>query len=219
MFRMGESGVDRGHHAHSEYETLKHDLKAMYARGEIDRQTYHRLKHMAKDGELGQDDVRRLQREESALVAREGQTNVPLVERSTVTPQTDAQTISLLDWIRQRTEQLREAEEQSTALLREVETKAAELRSGLAEREAAVDGVPGNERPLQSRADRKPAVQQQISVLESRARELREDLQRIGSLRSELALREQETKVAESRRRIAALEEVIREERQGSGGQ
>ncbi|MCL5960334.1 MAG: hypothetical protein M1358_13665, partial [Chloroflexi bacterium] len=56
------------------------------------------------------------------------------------------------------------------------------------------------------------AIQQQISILETRASELREDLQRIDSLRSQLVLREQEAKVAESRRRIAALEEEIRGE-------
>ncbi len=219
MFRTDEREVDRGHHADSEYEALKHELKVMYARGEIDGQTYHRLKHLAKVGELGWDDVRRLRREGTSVpVARECPTNLPSPERSTVTSYLDAGSISQTDWIRQRTEQLREAEEESGALLREVETKAEQLRARLDEMQGNVEVGSTSERVLQSQTERKLALQQQIAALESRARELREDLQRIDSLRSQLALREQETRAAESRRKIAVLEEAIRGERSSNGG-
>ena len=213
MFGMGHEG----HNDHGEYDAVKHALKAMYARGEIDEQTYHRLKHLAKEGELGWDDVRRLRREgTSAPLTREVPRESPVAEHSAPEPKADA---GLVDWLRRRTEQLQEAEEESSALLRELEAKADELRSRLGALEGAADATPSDEGAVQSGAERKLALQQQVDTLESRARELREDLQRIGSLRSELALREQEAKVADSRRRIAALEEVIREERGSSGGQ
>ena len=199
MFGMGHEG----HHGHGEYDAVKHELKAMYARGEIDEQTYHRLKHLAKEGELGWDDVRRLRREGTREVATES----PVAERSTAEPQADA---GLADWLRRRTEQLQEAEEESRALLRELEAKADELRSRLGALEGAADATPSDEGAVQSGAERKLAIQQQMSTLDSRARELQGDLQRIEALRADVVVREQEVKVAESRRRIAALEEDIR---------
>ena len=131
----------------------------------------------------------------------------PVAERSTAEPQADA---GLVDWIRGRTEQLQEAEEESSALLRELEAKADDLRSRLGTLEGSSDATPSDEGAAHSGAERKLALQQQVDTLESRARELRGDLQRIDALRAELALREQEVKVAESRRKIAALEEDIR---------
>ena len=143
----------------------------MYARGEIDGQTCHRLKHLAKDGELEWDDVRRLRREgPSALVAREVPTNLPSTDRSTVTSNQDAGSISQMDWIRQRTEQLREAEEESGALLREVETKAEQLRARLDVMQGNVNVGSTSERVLQSQTERSLAFQQQIAELVNCAR-------------------------------------------------
>jgi len=195
MFNTGRHGDERSHHAHSEYEAIKHELKLMYARGDIDDQTYHRFKHLAKDGELGWDDLRRLGRDGTGVLpAREESTNLPSAERGTAPPRADTE-MSLADWIRQRTDQLREAEEQSTALLGEVEAKAEELRASLDKMAENEDARSTDERQLRMEAERKLALQQQISLLEGRARELREDLQRIDSLRSQLTAREEEAKV------------------------
>lgn len=202
-----ESRHDHRDHR-SEYEAPKpsitQEVKLMYARGDIDSATYHRLLEMARSGELNWDDLAEIRR--GATVAAPAPAKAATSER-------DTEIVRALNRLYQHRTRLEASQRETERVLEKLEADAARLRQQAetaAEKAKAVADT--DEASARAYLEVRQEALDRVSALEERITALRQDLARIEDLRSELATREAELKALEAREQLAELEASIRED-------
>lgn len=215
--RMIEEVLEEGRRQRGDYDYRPPDLQAdvaqevklMYARGDIDADTYHRLIDMAGRGDLTWGDLDRVRRETS----RTGTRSQP-AEPAQVTPrrQRDTAIVSSLNRLYTHRSRLEQARTETEQVLQKLEADVTRLREQAQTAEdQAQQALPDEDRAREYLALRQD-VQDRIETLAERIAGLRDSLARIEALRQELATREAELKALESGQQLAELEASIRED-------
>ncbi|NOX61646.1 MAG: hypothetical protein GXP42_06840 [Chloroflexi bacterium] len=203
-----ESRRDHGEHR-SQYEkpqpSITQEVKLMYARGDIDSATYHRLLEMARSGELNWDDLAEIRRGASVAPA------APTTPAATRERDTDI--VRALNRLYQHRTRLEASQRETEQVLERLEADAARLRQQAetaAEKAKAVADT--DEASARAYLEVRQEALDRVQALEERITALRQDLARIEDLRAELATREAELKALEAREQLAELEASIRED-------
>ncbi|MCL7453081.1 MAG: hypothetical protein M8467_08525 [Anaerolineae bacterium] len=184
-------------------DEIEQEVKMIYARGEIDASTYHRLLEMAQSGQLDWDDLARVRRERGAGKRREAQ--APRRKR-------DAEIVRSLNRLYGHRSQLENAQAETEEVLERLEADLRRLQEQASEAEEKAQlALPDEERARAYLATKQEAVDR-ANTLEGRIASLRQNLRRIEGLRDELASREAELKALEAGEQLAELEAGIRED-------
>lgn len=210
IYRWMDDVLGERHHGHHHADhrrdslaDIEQEVKVLYARGDIDAETFHRLKTLARSGELNWSDLARLRREVAAPPRRE--------EPRPPRPR-DAATVSGLNRLYAHRSRLEEARVEAEQMLQTLEAQASRLREQAeTAAESARLALPDEQRAREFLETRE-ATLGHIDVLETRMASLREGLRRIETLRDQLAMREAELKALESDEQLAELELRIRED-------
>lgn len=182
---------------------VEQEVKVMYARGDIDAETFQRLRTLARSGELSRSDLARVRREVGPPPRR---------EESTPPRQRDVATVSSLDRLYAHRSRLERSCAEAEQMLQTLEAQVRRLREQAeAAAESARLALP-DERRARAFLEAKEEARGHIQALEARMASLREGLQRIEALRDELTIREAELKALESDEHLAELELRIRED-------
>ena len=182
---------------------ITQEIKLMYARGDIDSATYHRLLEMARSGELGWEDLQQ-------LVASGGATPS---EPQTAPRQRDVDIVRSLNKLYAHRSALEKSRKENEAILATLESEATRLKEQAeTAREKAEAVAASDEDSARAYLAVYQDAQDRVAVLEERITALRQDLARIQDLEMELATREAELKALESREQLTALEASIRED-------
>jgi len=184
--------------------SITQEIKLMYARGDIDSASYHRLLEMARSGELTWDDLSELSARGAAATAA----------RPAPQPkERDADIVRSLNKLYAHRSAIEKSRKENEEILARLEADAVRLREQAETARQKADAVAGSD---ESSARAYLAVRQdaleRVAALEDRITALRQDLARLSDLEVELATREAELKALESRSKLADLEASIREE-------
>ncbi len=184
--------------------SITQEIKLMYARGDIDSASYHRLLEMARSGELTWDDLREL--------SARGASAAP--QAAAVTPkERDADIVRSLNKLYAHRSAIEKSRKENEAILARLEADAKRLReqAETARRKADAIAAQDEDSARAYLAVRQDALER-VSVLDERIASLRQDLARLADLELELATKEAELKALESRSKLADLESSIRED-------
>ncbi len=184
--------------------SITQEIKLMYARGDIDSATYHRLLEMARSGELTWDDLRELS-------ARGGATATSPTAPSA--KERDADIVRSLNKLYAHRTALEQSRKDTEAILEKLEADVERLREQAESARQRAEAVAGKDEASARAylAVRQDALER-IEILEERIAALRQDLARLADLETELATKEAELKALESRSKLAELEASIRED-------
>jgi hypothetical protein len=182
---------------------IEQEVKILYARGDINASTYHRLMEMAESGQLGWDDLARVRSEGTAEVRLEPK--APQRER-------DAEVVGSLNRLYTHRTRLEGARAETEQVLQKLEVDVSRLQEQAnAAEEKAQLALPDDQK-ARAYLEVKQEAAGRIHTLEERIASLRENLRRIDTLRDELATRDAELKALESGEQLAELEASIRED-------
>ncbi|MCZ7574364.1 MAG: hypothetical protein M5U01_37920 [Ardenticatenaceae bacterium] len=210
IYRWMDDALGERHHGHHHADhrrdslaDIEQEVRVLYARGDIDAGTFHRLKTLARSGELNWSDLARL-RHDAAAPARREEPRLPRPR--------DAATVGGLNRLYAYRSRLEKARGEAEQMLQTLEAQASRLR---AQAESAAESarlaLPDEQRAREFLETRE-ALLGHVGVLETRMASLREGLRRIETLRDQLATREAELKALESDEQLAELELRIRED-------
>ncbi len=182
---------------------IEQEVKLMYARGDINSNTYHRLLEMAQSGQLSWDDLSR--------VRSEGATQV---QPAPPTPQRerDPEIVRSLNRLYAHRRRLEEARAETEQTLERLEADVERLRRQAETADEKAQLALPDETKAREYLELKQEILDRIATLEERIASLRQSLRRIETLHDELATREAELKALESAGQLAELEASIREE-------
>ncbi len=213
---VNESRHNRHSHSHSHghrYDepsapvqpSITQEVKLMYARGDIDSATYHRLLEMARSGELTWDDLRELSARGAAATIT-ASTAPSARER-------DADIVRSLNKLYAHRTALEQSRKDTETILEKLEEDVKRLKEQAESARQRAEAVAGNDEASARAylAVRQDALER-IQILEERITALRQDLARLADLETELATKEAELKALESRSKLAELEASIRED-------
>jgi prefoldin subunit 5 len=194
--------LDRRERPRERRGDIEQEVKVMYARGDINANTYYRLLEMAQNGQLSWDDLARVRQgtqvEERAPKPAPRQRNVEIVN-------------SLNQLYTHRT-RLDQARQETASVLQSLEKDLARLQEqAKAAGEKAERALP-DEATARAYLETKQEALERAQNLQERVEGLHQNLQRIEALRDELATREAELKALESGQQLAELEADIRED-------
>lgn len=215
--RMIDEVLEEGRRRRGGYEERPPDLQAdiaqevklMYARGDIEADTYHRLIDMAGRGDLNWDDLDRVRRETKGTEPRPQPAQAPQPEPRR---QRDTAIVSSLNRLFTHRSRLEQARTETEQVLQKLEADVTRLREqAQTAGDQAQQALPDEDRAREYLA-LKQDIQDRIETLVERIAGLRDSLSRIEDLRQELATREAELKALESGQQLAELEASIRED-------
>ncbi len=194
--------LDRRQRPRERQADIEQEVKVMYARGDINANTYYRLLEMAQNGQLSWDDLARVRRgarvEEPVTKPAPRQRNVEIVN-------------SLNQLYTHRT-RLDQARQETESVLQSLETDLARLQEQAKAAEEKAQGTLPDEATARAYLETKQEALERAQTLQDRVDGLRQNLQRIETLRDDLATREAELKALESGQQLAELEADIRED-------
>ena len=207
LFRAVEEalGDNRGHRYDRPYDhsspaverSVDVELARMYARGEVSRDTFLRLRPLAQRGELTWVDLDNLRREGRPVTKA-----VPADENAVA-----------LASIREKKAALEQARGESEAVSQSLQQRIAGLTGEAAHlEEQAREALPKSEDQARNLLTKRQELLERSRELQERAHALRQDVQKLDDLRVELDVRKQELKVLRARERLSALEEEIKRE-------
>ena len=180
-----------------EGERMVEELRQLYARGELDRETFVEMRGPAERGELTRADLLEVRRQAAEARALES-------------PEAREAGVSLARLLRQE-KALERARKDSEATAGRLEGQIADL-----EAEAGRDEAEARKIVLVDEARARSFLEHRESVLEQtqRLREsiqgLRQDIQRMDDLQRQLKVQEQELEAGRARAQLGALEQQIR---------
>lgn len=207
VFRLVEEALEesRGHRydAAPQYlspsvdSSIEGELARMYARGQISRDTFLRLRPSARQGELAWADLDNLKREARSQPRPKP---APAVE-----------TTAALANIRDKKSALQQAASDSESVAQSLDQRI----SGSADEAARLESqarevLPRDEGQARALLMKRQEIIERSGELKERVSALREDIQRLQDLGVELDVREQELKILQARERLGALEEEIK---------
>jgi prefoldin subunit 5 len=202
--RRRENSYDRPPDRRAEIEQ---EIKLMYARGDIEADSYHRLRELARSGALSWSELKRVHQESSASKAasKPARATQPESRRKR-----DAEIVNSLNRLYTHRSRLDQARTETEQVLQKLEKDVTRLREqARTAGEQAQQALPDEAR-ARDYLETKQEIMERIQVLEERVRGLQESLHRIDDLRGELATRETELKALESGQELADLEASIR---------
>ncbi len=181
----------------SEGEGLREEVRRLYARGELDRETFLELRRLAERGQLTRTDL-----EEARLQARE----ILAME----SPEAREASAALAE-LRRQERALERAKTDSEATAGRIEAQLADLkaRAGQDEEEAR-RVVLDDEARARSLLEHRESILEEEERLRLSVQALRQDIRRMDDLQQQLKLQAQELEVQRSRARLGAVERQIR---------
>ena len=182
---------------------IEQEVKLMYARGDINSNTYHRLLEMAQSGQLSWDDLARVRSEGAAQAQATPQT--PSRER-------DPEIVRSLNRLYAHRRRLEDARAETERTLERLEADVERLRRQAETADEKAQLALPDEAKAREYLELKQEILDRIATLEERIASLRQSLRRIEALHDELATREAELKALESAGQLAELEASIRED-------
>ncbi|MEA3439472.1 MAG: hypothetical protein U9R58_04240 [Chloroflexota bacterium] len=181
---------------------IEQEVKIMYASGEIDSGSYHRLIEMARKRQLNWDDLEQIQRRTQTI---------NLVSQ-TPARKRDAEIVSDLNQLYSHRKRLEAARQETQGVLDTLEKDASRLNEQAKTAEEKAQKAIANEDVSRSYLQTRQEALERVATLKNRINDLRENLHRIESLEAELATREAELNALESGVQLADLEAQIRED-------
>ena len=176
----------------SETERLEEELKIMYASGDIDEDTFDRMRISIRTGKITWQDLEQLKKE----AAERRFAEIP-EERDLKRARADIE--------RQRGALMR-AQGESTALVTDLNNRLSGLKTEATELEnKAREAVKIDEATAKAYLEQKQDVEGRISKVEQQLAALLHDLERVEELNTVLDEKEEELKILEARGRLAAL--------------
>jgi prefoldin subunit 5 len=193
--------LDRRERPRERRGDIEQEVKVMYARGDINANTYYRLLDMAQDEQLSWDDLGRVH--QGAQVEERAPKPAPR--------QRDVEIVNNLNQLYTHRTRLDQARQETESVLQNLEKDLARLQEqAKAAGEKAERALP-DEATTRAYLETKQEALERAQTLQERVEGLRQNLQRIETLREELATREAELKALESGQQLAELEADIRE--------
>ena len=194
--------VDRGEYGRDSRAEVEQDVKLMYARGEIDSGTYHRLIDMAQSGHLNWEDLRQI-----------GKTSqVAIIQERRDPRKRDPDMVNDLNQLYSRRKQLENARQDTEEVLASLEKEAARLAEQAKTAETEAKKAIDNEEVARAYLDTRQKALDRAASVQERIDGLRQNLRRIENLEADLSTREAELKALESGEQLAELEASIRQE-------
>lgn len=181
---------------------IEQEVKIMYASGEIDSGSYHRLIEMARKRQLNWDDLEQIKR----------RTQTRNLVSQTPARKRDAEIVSDLNQLYSHRKRLEAARQETQSVLVTLEKDASRLKEQAKTAEEKAQKAIVNEDVSRSYLQTRQEALERVATLKNRINDLRENLHRIESLEAELATREAELKALESGVQLADLEAQIRED-------
>jgi prefoldin subunit 5 len=194
--------VDRGEYGRDSRTEVEQDVKLMYARGEIDSGTYHRLIDMAQSGLLNWEDLRQIGKTSQVAIIQEGR----------APRKRDPDIVNGLNQLYSRRKQLENARQDTEEVLASLEKEAARLAEQAKTAETEAKKAIDNEEVARAYLDTRQKALDRAASVQERIDGLRQNLRRIENLEADLSTREAELKALESGEQLAELEASIRQE-------
>lgn len=212
-YRILGNLIEDTYYGHSHYmdnEAYRHDsgadieqnVKLLYARGEIDSGTYHRLIDMAQSGQLRWSDLKRI----------EGTPGVAVVQEQRTPSKRDAEIVNSLNRLYTHRKQLENARRETEEVLRTLEKEASRLTEQAKNAESKAQQALDHEEAARAYLDTRQTALERANAVQGRITDLRQNLSRIESLEADLSRREAELKALESGEQLAELEASIRQD-------
>lgn len=181
---------------------LEQEVKTLYARGEIDSGTYHRLMEMAQNGQLSWDDLNRVERKSPPVA----------IQAQGARRKRDAEIVGLLNKLYSRRKQLEDSRQETENVLQTLEKEASRLDDKARVAEEKAQETIANEEVARAYLKTKQEAVERARAVQERIDDLRENLRRVERLEADLATREAELKALESGEQLAELEANIRQD-------
>lgn len=194
--------VEQGEYRRDSRAEVEQEVKLMYARGEIDSGTYHRLIDMAQSGQLNGEDLRRIDKTPQTGTIQEGRTP----------RKRDTEIVNGLNQLYARRKQLENARRDTEEVLGSLEKEADRLSEQAKTAETEAKKSIDNEEVARAYLDTRQKALDRAASVQERIDGLRQNLRRIESLEADLSTREAELKALESGEQLAELEASIRQE-------
>ncbi len=181
---------------------IEQEVKTLYARGEIDSDTYHRLIEMAQNGQLVWDDLNRVERKSPPSA----------IHVQGAPRKRDAEIVGQLNKLYSRRKQLEDSRQETENVLRTLEKEASRLDDQARFAEEKAQQTIANEEVARAYLQTKQEAVERARAVQERIDDLRENLRRVERLEADLATREAELKALESGEQLAELEANIRQD-------
>lgn len=181
---------------------IEQEVRIRYARGEINSGAYHRLMEMAQNGQLGWDDLNRV----------ENKSLSPATLEQRAPRKRDAQLVSQLNKLYSHRNQLEKSRQESENVLQTLEKEASRLQDQARVAEEKAQQTIANYETARAYLQIRQGALERASTLQERIDDLRQNIRRIESLEAELATHEAVLKALESGEQLAGLEASIRED-------
>lgn len=184
---------------------IETEVKVLYARGELDVETYHRLIELAQNGQLDWEDLARFQ-----ASPRNAATGPTRAETTAFPRKRSSEIVRKLNQLYTQRTRLEAARAETERVLQTLESDAARLQEQAeTASEKAQQALPDEQKAREYLGVKQDALGR-AEALHARTASLRHNLSRIEKLSDELAVREAELKALESGEQLADLEAEIR---------
>lgn len=193
--------MDRAETPRNPIEEIEQEVKLMYARGDIDSKKYYRLIDMAQSGQLGWNDLSRIQKD----------TPVTTLPDAKPARKRNVEIVNSLNQLHSHRKQLESARQETETVLENLEKDSARLSEQAESAAEKAHESMDNEDAARTYLDTRYKALERESVIQERIEGLRQNLHRIENLEAELAAREVELKALESGEKLADLEADIRQ--------
>ena len=184
---------------------IEQEVKIRYARGEIDSATYYRLMDMAQNGQLGWDDLDRIENKSLPLT----------IQEQRAPRQRDAEIVSHLNKLYSHRKQLEQSRQETETVLQTLEKEAVRLQDQARTAGERAQQTIASEEVARAYLKTRQEALERARVVQERVDDLRRNLQRIESLLANLVTREAELKALESGEHLAGMEANIRQDLAG----
>lgn len=180
---------------------IEQEVRLLYARGEIDSGTYHRLIDMAQSEQLSRSDLDRIAKTPGAAG----------VQGQRTPRKRDAEIVNSLNQLYTHRKQLENARQETESVLQTLEREADRLAEQAKTAESKAQQAIDNEDAARAYLDARQKALERVDAVRERIHGLRQNLGRIESLEADLSTREAELKALESGEQLAELEASIRQ--------
>jgi DNA repair ATPase RecN len=177
-------------------------VKILYARGEIDSGTYHRLMEMAQNRQLGWDDLNRVEKKSLSSA----------IQEQRAPHKRDAEIVGQLNKLYSHRKQLEQSRQETENVLQTLEKETGRLEDQARVAEEKAQQTIANEGIARVYLKTRQEALERASAVQERMDDLRQNQRRIESLEADLATREAELKALESGEQLAGLEANIRQD-------
>lgn len=190
---------------HPRAESLEQELRLLYARGDLDRESFVEMRELAKLGRLSPADLGEARRQAAQV-------------RALDSPEAREAAVALAR-LRRQEKALESARGDSEAGAARMEAQVTDLETrATRDEEDARAVVLKDEERARALLEHREAVLEDVRRIRESVSGLRQDIQRMEDLQRQLKLQEQELEATLARTRLGSLERDIRGEKGRHGG-